>query len=220
LIDTSVQDLGPLMNDFLLPQINVAGEAAVPKDQLTHGTSMAATILRGLTLGPAESGGSSVRVLPVDVYGNNPETTTFDLARGIYAAMGAGASVINLSLGGSGDSRLLANLIQDAHRQGVIFVGAAGNQPTGLPTYPAAYPTVIAVTAGDKNGNIAPYANFGSFVDVIAPGVSMVHFEGQSYLVRGTSAAAAYVSGTAASYRAAGSAPAEIEARLRHTPEP
>jgi hypothetical protein len=215
LIDTAVQKLDPAMNGFLLPQINVGGEASLPHDQLTHGTSMAATILRGLTLGPEEGGGSSVRVLPVDVYGNNPETTTFDLGRGIYAALGAGATIINLSLGGEGDSRFLANLIQDAHHQGVIFIGAAGNQPTGLPTFPAAYRSVVAVTAGDKMGNIAPYANFGNFVDVIAPGVSLVQFEGQSYLVRGTSAAAAYVSGAAASYRAAGSSSMEVEARLR-----
>jgi hypothetical protein len=45
--------------------------------------------------------------------------------------------------------------------------------------------------------------------------VSLVQFEGQSYLVRGTSAAAAYVSGAAASYRAAGSSSMEVEARLR-----
>jgi hypothetical protein len=220
LVDTAVQNLGPAMDSFLLPQIHLAGEPVLGIEQLTHGTSMAATILQGLTLGPAESGGSSVRVLPIDVYGNNPDTTTFDLAKGIYAAMGAGASVVNLSLGGEGDSRFLAALIADANKQGIIFVGAAGNQPTGQPTFPAAYPGVIAVTAGDKNGNIAPYANFGSFVDVIAPGLSMVRFEGQSYLVRGTSAAAAYVSGAAASHRAAGNAPREIEARLRQTPAP
>ena len=102
----------------------------------------------------------------------------------------------------------------------ILFFGAAGNQPTGNPTYPAAFPDVVAVTAGDRQGNIAPYANYGSFVDAIAPGTSLVDYQGQSYLVRGTSAATAYVSGTAAGYRAAGNPPQNVETFLRQTLAP
>jgi hypothetical protein len=217
LVDTPVQQLDKNMSQFLLPAVHVAGDASIPADQLTHGTSMAETILKGLTYAPSESGGSSVRVLPVDVYGNSPDTTTFDVAKGIYAALASGASVVNLSLGGDGDSQLLADLIHAAHQQGVLFFGAAGNQPTTNPTFPAAYPDVVAVTAGDRRGNIAPYANRGDFVDVIAPGTSVVDYQGQSYLVRGTSAATAYVSGTAAGYRASGDNAPTVEAIIRQT---
>lgn len=215
LIDTAVQPLNPKFSEFLLPAIHVSGSALLAQDELMHGTSMAETILRGLQFAPAEAGGSSVRVLPVDVYGNRPDTTTFDVAKGIYAALAAGASVVNLSLGGEGDSQFLASLIQAAHRQGVLFFGAAGNQPTVRPTFPAAYPEVVAVTAGDKRGNIAPYANRGEFVDVIGPGLSLIQREGQSYLVRGTSAATAYLSGTAAGIRAGGVAPLQVESLIR-----
>ncbi|MFO1498466.1 MAG: S8 family serine peptidase [Verrucomicrobiota bacterium] len=215
LIDTPVQPLGAGMSEFMLPPVHVAGEPAGASEELTHGTSMAETILRGLTYAPQENGGSSVRVLPIDVYGNNADTTTFDVAKGIYAALAAGATIVNLSLGGDGDSQFLSGLIREAHRQGVLFFGAAGNQPTTYPTFPAAYPEVVAVTAGDRRGNIAPYANRGSFVDVIAPGVSLVEYQGSSYLVRGTSAATAYVSGTAAGIRAGGSAPADVETYIR-----
>jgi Subtilase family/Fervidolysin N-terminal prodomain len=217
LIDTPVQQLDPNMNAFLLPAVHVAGDASLPADQLTHGTSMAETILKGLTYAPQESAGSSVRVLPVDVYGNNPDTTTFDVANGIYSALAAGATVVNLSLGGSGDSQFLDNLIHTAHQQGVLFFGAAGNQPTTDPTFPAAFPDVVAVTAGDRSGSIAPYANRGSFVDVVAPGMSVVDYQGQSYLVRGTSAATAYVSGTAAGYRASGDSASTVEATIRQS---
>ncbi len=217
LIDTPVQPLEAKMNAFLLPAIHIAGEPSLPPDQLTHGTSMAETILKGLTYAPQEAGGSSVRVLPVDVYGNNPDTTTFDVAKGIYTALAAGATVVNLSLGGNGDSQFLASLIRNAHQQGVLFFAAAGNFPTAEPTFPAAYPAVVAVTAGDRAGNIAPYANYGSFVDVIAPGMSVVDYQGQSYLVRGTSAATAYVSGTAAGYRASGDPAPVVEATIRQT---
>jgi thermitase len=123
--------------------------------------------------------------------------------------------VINLSLGGAGDSQVLDSIIHAAHQQGVMFFGAAGNQPTTDPTYPAAFPDVVAVTAGDQQGNIASYANRGSFVDLIAPGTSVVDYQGQSYLVRGTSAATAYVSGTAAGFRAEGAAPQNVQAQLQ-----
>jgi hypothetical protein len=99
----------------------------------------------------------------------------------------------------------------------VLFFGAAGNYPSTANTYPAAYPEVVAVTAGDKKGNIAPYANRGEFVDVIAPGVSVVQFNGQSFLINGTSASTAYVTGTAAAYRASGKTAAQAESSIRAT---
>lgn len=215
LIDMPVQPLAPGMNEFLLPSIAVAGESPKTDSQLSHGTSMAETILQGLSLATQENGGSTVRILPVDVYGNSPETTTFDVAKGIYTAINAGATIINLSMGGAGDSKLLSNLIQESYKSGVLFFGAAGNEPSTAPTYPAAYSEVVAVTAGDKKGNLAPYANRGSFVDVIAPGLSVVQYNGQSYLISGTSASTAYVSGTAAAYRASGKPPAQVETAIR-----
>jgi subtilisin family serine protease len=71
------------------------------------------------------------------------------------------------------------------------------------------------VTASDRRGNIAPYANRGSFVDVAAPGTSLVEFGGESFVVSGTSASTAYVSGAAAGYRANGQTADQVEAALR-----
>ncbi|MDW7980398.1 MAG: S8 family serine peptidase, partial [Verrucomicrobiales bacterium] len=89
-------------------------------------------------------------------------------------------------------------IIIEAHRQGVVFYGAAGNAPVDTPYYPAAYPEVTAVTAGDRNRNIAPFANHGEFVDMVAPGASVIHFAGRQFVVGGTSASAAFASGFAA----------------------
>ena len=209
LIDTPVQALPPEMTEFLLDPIHVAGAPGALDGELTHGTSMAETILRGIEFVPQSDDTSNIRILPVDVYGPNPETTTFDVARGIYAAVNSGATVINLSMGGDADSPFLADVIQQANRAGVLFFGAAGNEPDPLPNFPAAYPSVIAVTAGNHRGEIAPYANYGSFVDVVAPGVSYVNFRGDSYVVTGTSSSTAYVSGTAAGLLESGKSAAE-----------
>jgi hypothetical protein len=216
LLDTPVQLLEPQMQAFLLPSIHVAGEPLPDAgDQLTHGTSMAQTLLRGLTMAPLDPDGSAVRVLPVDVYGPNADTTTFEIAKGIYEAVNAGASIINLSMGGEGDSRFLNDLIREAKSHGVLFFGSAGNSPTTALVFPAAYPEVVAVTAADRDGNIASYANRGSFVDLIAPGSSIVYLNGQPYRIEGTSASTAYVSGHAAGFKAMGKSAAEIEAYLR-----
>ena len=72
------------------------------------------------------------------------------------------------------------------------------------------------MTAGDKKGNIAAYANRGDFVDAVAPGTSIINFADQSYLVSGTSASTAYVSGLAAGLASGSFKPmSEIEAQVR-----
>ena len=194
LIDTAIQPQGGNMDAFLLPGISVAGESKPSDASPTHGTSMFETILRGLSLQDKESG---VKILPVDVYGNSASTTTFDVANGIYRGVNAGATIFNLSLGSAGDSDFLHNIIKSAAAQHVLFFAAAGNEPTTDPSYPAAYPEVIAVTAGTRDGSIASYANRGAFVDLAAPGTGMVAFNGSSWLITGTSASTAYASGLA-----------------------
>ncbi|MHB8522425.1 MAG: S8 family serine peptidase [Limisphaerales bacterium] len=214
LIDTGVQAQGARLDNYVLPAISVAGQSDLPATQPTHGTSMAETILRGVAQTDAGADGTSVRILPVDVYGNNADTSTFDVAKGIYSAIQNGATLINLSLGGTGDSEVLHQLIQSASSQGILFFGAAGNVPNTDPTYPAAYPEVISVTAGSKTG-LAPYANRGDFVDVVAPGASIITFNGQDYLVTGTSAATADVTGLAAGLSDhSGKTPAQVRAEI------
>jgi len=159
---------------------------------------MAATILRSLEM--MTKGNSSVQILPVDVYGSGPTTSTFDVATGVMLAVNGGANIINMSLGSDGDSSFLHDVIKEASAQNILFVGAAGNTPVTTPFYPAAYPEVMAVTAIDRGGQIAPYANRGSFVSVGAPGTSIIYFNNQPYYVMGTSPAAAFTSGLVAGY--------------------
>ena len=196
LIDTAVGTLGNNLDQFVLPSVNAVGGDCT-SSQLTHGTAMADTILRGVQ---ANTGGAtSIKILPVNVYGCNETTSTFDVANGIYQAIqNHNVNVVNLSLGGQGDSPFLHTLIQNATKQGVVFFAAAGNQPVTTPTYPAAYPEVEAVTAGNGPGQVADYANRGSFVDLMLPGTSVVPFDGQSWAVTGTSTSTAYASGIAA----------------------
>jgi thermitase len=179
-----------------MPAESVIGNYTPDPSQLTHGTAMMDTIAQALA---ANTGGStSVKILPMDVYGANEQTSTFNVAQGIAKAYNDGATVMNTSLGSTGDSSVLRNIIQQLIQRGVVFYAAAGNSPVTSATYPAAYPGVVAVTASGDNGQIASYANHGSFVQMMAPGDNVVGFNGQNYLVEGTSTATAFATGMAA----------------------
>ena len=213
LLDTAVQPLDGSLNDFLLKQLSVAGDAAANSSDVTHGTAMAYTILEAI--GAAEHGGSSVQIQPVDVYGPNPMTTSWDVALGVQAAVNNGATVVTMSLGSSGDSSILDDVIQSAEKDGIVFFAAAGNQPVSTPTYPAAAPGVFAVTAV-QNGQIAPYADFGNFVSLGLPGNSVVYWGNQAYLVQGTSVSTANATGVAAGNKSASNLTwAQIESAMQ-----
>jgi len=201
LVDTAVQPLGNNLDQFLLKQISVVGDAQTGSE-ITHGTAMAETMLRSLQ--DITQGSTSVQILPVNVYsdpgvGGEANTTSFDVANGIIAAVNGGAKIINLSLGSPSDSGFLSSVIQEVLRLNIPIFAAAGNEPVTTPFYPAAYPGVQAVTAIDQ-GQLAPYANRGSFITLGAPGTAVVPFGNVSYDVQGTSVSSAFTSGIAAGY--------------------
>lgn len=216
LIDSAVQGGAGRFGQFLLDPISIAGETQVPTDQPTHGTAMAETILNGLAKAAGKDGSTAVRILPVDVYGNNEMTSTFDVAAGISRAVEGGARVINLSMAGDGDTWVLREVIRNAHTQGIVFFAAPGNDGSSNPTFPASYPEVIAVTALDRQGGLANYANYGNYVRAAAPGTATVTFNDQSFVITGTSAATAYASGIAARIaESTGRSASQVEAMIQ-----
>lgn len=82
------------------------------------------------------------------------------------------ADVINLSLGSTSSSPSEQSTFDQARAAGVVIVAAAGNSRSSRLFYPAAYPGVLAVSAATIDKALAPYSNFGSWIDVAAPGGS------------------------------------------------
>jgi hypothetical protein len=195
LVDTAVQPLDGSLDDFMLKQLSVADGTQADGDTLTHGTAMAETILRSLAA--QEEGSSSVQILPVDVYGSSTTTTSWDVAEGLAMAVNNGANVINMSLGGSGESTFLGQLIQSAEQDGIPIFAATGNNGSSAPEYPAAYPGVFSVTA-EQQGQIASYADDWPGVSLAAPGTTVAVLDGQAWSVVGTSVSTAYMTGLAA----------------------
>jgi len=122
-----------------------------------------------------------------------------DVALGIIYAADNGANVISMSFGGD-DSNLVHDAINYAYSQGVVFVASAGNSNTNDPSYPAGYDNVIAVAATDSDDSKASFSNYGSWVDVAAPGVNIIStLPGNNYGEKsGTSMACPHVVGLAA----------------------
>ncbi|HTV43578.1 MAG TPA: hypothetical protein VMF08_23645 [Candidatus Sulfotelmatobacter sp.] len=188
LVDTAVdpQSLGQGASQFVLPDVNVAGGTETDSGP-THGDAMASLMLEAMA-NTLQGSQTSVQIQPYDVYESGEQTTSWDVAEGITAAVNAGDNPINLSLGSSDDSSVLDSVIAQAQQDGIVMFAAAGNTPTGEPYYPAADQGVNAVTALSQPGQLASYANSWDDPDMMAlPGTGVFGYDGQSWLVQGTS---------------------------------
>jgi serine protease len=149
-----------------------------PNDDQGHGTHVTGTIAQSTNNNMGAAGVAfNCSIMPVKVIGNLGTGSHFDIAAGIYFAANNGAKVINMSLGGQGNSITLRNAVAYAYSRGVTIVCAAGNEfLDGNPTsYPAAYNNYcIAVGATRYDETRAYYSNTGSYLDVVAPGGDML----------------------------------------------
>ncbi len=129
--------------------------------------------------------------------------STVSLVRALDWLMSSGVDVVNISLAGP-SNRLLEAALSRAQEKGVMILAAAGNGgPAAQPMYPAAYDSVVAVTAVDATGQVFRLANRGEYLDLAAPGVSLLHAKaGGGYAASsGTSFAVPFAAAAAARLR-------------------
>ncbi|MGH9037068.1 MAG: S8 family peptidase, partial [Acidimicrobiia bacterium] len=146
-------------------------------DRQGHGTHVAGIIAARVGNGAGMAGTApGVRILPVRVLGDNGTGALSDVIEGIDWAVDHGADVINLSLGGPGGGSVFRTVLDNARKRGVVVVAAAGNDALkGNPViYPGADPDAIAVASIQPNGLRAPSSTWGPWVDLAAPGASIV----------------------------------------------
>ncbi|UJF35090.1 S8 family peptidase [Paenibacillus hexagrammi] len=205
-VDTGVDLQHPDLRDQLLPGYNVISGTDSPQDDVGHGTHVAGVIaaLVNNNLGVAGMTWYN-KVLPVKVLDQTGAGSTYSVAQGIIWAADHGAKVMNLSLGNYADSEFLHDAIRYAFDKDVALIAASGNDNTERPGYPAAYPEVFAVAATDSENNKAPFSNYGDYIDVAAPGVSIAstYPNNQYAALSGTSMASPHVTALAALVRSA-----------------
>jgi serine protease len=210
-VDTGVAP-APDLDGRLLPGWNVLTRSEDAGDDNGHGTHVAGTVAEVGGNGLAESGvAPEASILPVKVLDSTGAGSDADVAAGIVWAADHGARIINLSLGGSQPSTVLADGVAYARTRGVLIVAAAGNDG-GAVGVPARLAGVIAVGAVDSTRVRAPFSAGGRALDLVAPGVDILQqtLDGVGgYADRswsGTSMASPQVAGVAALALAAGRA--------------
>ena len=183
-VDTGVSSGHPDLAPNMVAGANfVAGGPNTTLDYNGHGTHVAGTIGARGNNGIGVSGVNwNVHIEPLRVLNGSGSGTNTDIANAFAATCTTfPAQIVNASLGGTGYSTLMRNAI--AGCPNTLFVVAAGNDGISddrYPTYPCNYgaapddlPNVICVAATDSTDALASFSNFGSSVDLAAPGVAI-----------------------------------------------
>ncbi|KQC13195.1 MAG: hypothetical protein APR63_01050 [Desulfuromonas sp. SDB] len=137
----------------------------------THCSGLAAAVANNGT-GIASIGyGVGLIGVRTDFYSNT-------LCQGIYFSSQNGADVISMSWGSSSPSSTIQTAIDDAiNNYDIVCLAAAGNDNTSTAHYPAYYSNVVAVAASDFYDQKACFSNYGTWIDISAPGDS-VYYDG------------------------------------------
>ena len=192
-----------MLNTVVVGGINVLNPHLPISDPVGHGTQMALLASGMISPEGASAGDGVVPVIAVQAFDAHGNTSNFALIRAFEYALRHGARVISMSWGTATRSRFMRAAVDEAVARDVILVAAAGNEPTGKPVYPAAFPGVIGVAALTEDGSVWKNSNFGRFVDVAAPGTARlpVGYHGGPGRYAGTSVSCAVVAHVLARYR-------------------
>jgi subtilisin family serine protease len=223
IFDTGVRSDHVEFSGRMLPGYNAFTFNTSTNDLQGHGTHVAGTV-GGTVYGVAKG----VSIIPVKVLDDTGSGTFESVIGGLDWAVGnhtTKPAVGNMSLGG-GASTALDDAVRRCVADGIVMAVAAGNDNRDvnnalLPTSPARVREAITVGSTTSTDARSSFSNYGSVVDIFAPGSAILS---ASYLsttgtatLSGTSMASPHVAGAAALFLeyAPGSTPSQVEAGLK-----
>lgn len=200
-VDSGVLASHPDLAGKVLAGYDFVNNDSDPSDDNGHGTAVAGLIAAATNnqLGMAGLGWSTP-VVPVKALDAAGSGSYSGIANSIIWAADQGVKVINLSLGGTTSSRTLQDAVNYAWSRGIVVIAAAGNNGNSTAFYPAACANVIAVSATNSTDTRPSWSNFGSYVDLSAPGAGILTLQGPSSYANwdGTSFSSPIVAGVTA----------------------
>jgi subtilisin family serine protease len=221
IVDTGIQRTHPDLDSKIVAGWDYVQNDNAPDDGNGHGTHVAGTSAAETNNSTGGAGTCpNCRLMPVRVLDNNGSGSMVNVANGINFAANNGAEVINLSLGGPG-ATTLQNAVNNAWNSGVFLACAAGNSNTSNTSnaYPAAYSNCFAIASTTSTDARSSFSNYGSWVEVAAPGSSIYSsWIGSSYnTISGTSMATPHVAGLAGLLSSQGLSASAIRTRICST---
>jgi hypothetical protein len=194
-VDTPIDAAHPDLAGVVQASFDATGAGDKPH---AHGTGIASVIAAHGKLTGAAPG---VHILAAHAFSSNASSgTSLNILKGLDWAGKSKANIINMSFAGPADAEL-HTMLAALRANGAVLVAAVGNAgPRSPPLYPAADPSVIAVTATDMDDKAFAQSNRGTHIAVAAPGVNILAAapDGGYQMPSGTSFAAAQISGIAA----------------------
>lgn len=226
-LDTGVAPVKDLNPKYLKKGVSFVSGEPTSVDFNGHGTHVAGTIAQHTNNNYGAAGvAPKAAILPIKVLSKQGFGQSEWIASGIDEAVDQGADIINLSLGGT-SSRVINVAIDKALKRNVIVIAAAGNTGKKGVSSPAKRSGVIAVSATDRNDDLAPYSSWGKEIFISAPGGNKKQSKGgiiqetvsgqkTDFLeFQGTSMATPHVSGAVAVLLGAGVQPEKIQDVLK-----
>lgn len=226
ILDSGIQEDHPDLKDNVIGGSKVFHDTATTtKDNAGHGTHVAGIAAAVGNNGKGIAGVCpKCKILNIKVLeGSSPTSTRGDdvnLSEAIYYAIDQNVDIINLSISSETYSPELEEAIAEATNKGIVVVAAAGNSGTNAKVYPAALDKyVIAVGATGQNDKKPAWSNFGSWVDIAAPGENITSTLKDSKYgeLSGTSQAAPMAAGLVGLLLSDGKSPNQIRGILEDT---
>ena len=175
LIDSGVDPTHPDLASKLVPGWNFLTGTSAIADTNGHGTETAGVA------GAATNNFTGIAgvawaspIMPLVAMNADGNAYYSDIANAITYAADHGARIISISLIGVTSSSLLQNAVNYAWGKGAVIFAGAGNFGDTYPNYPAACDNVVAVSATDANDNLAYFSSHGNWIDIAAPGTSIL----------------------------------------------
>ena len=171
MIDTAVDRASDALRGADVEIVEVRREQPSRRSGTEHGTAIASLLVGR----PDAEAPPRIKLVAVDAFSrdaaSNDRADAGAVVEAVDALVARGVKVLNLSFSGPANA-VLERSIKAGRDKGVVFVAAAGNGgPGASPSYPAAYPGVIAVTAVDERLAVYSRATRGHYIALAAPGV-------------------------------------------------